>query len=579
MSSSKYLRLSSAALALSFALFLTACGGGGSSGVTTTGPGNGGGGNGSGGNNGPTSFYEPLVSLTTGGVAKGLWLVSSTQPGAAPLEVTGGTIDFPSVGGGTSLTFYDWSYDASSHTRNDLKPRFLAYGHAGHLFGVSLAQAGKPAQLSKGSYTGLCKLGAIQAGPFSSAPSFILATVTLSSSGTTCDTTWVISTGADAKTAPAVQLQPFTFFGGLKDTSTGLVTHFLVQAGSELDLYSTSRMTKTKKLLALASGTLVAALDPGSAPMAATQPLVLETQVGATVQDEVVLVDADKLTPMGTYGFPAGSTTCSDPDPRVTGTADGSELFYVVPSPTVGTRSYQLLSVPSSGGTPRQVFADGASCGGPIQLSKTRLLVAFNDGTDAGFISLDPTGTPAQHRVPLISGAVGSGFSFPHIEAVTADTAWVVTLTVDTHAGKVTDSTVEGMDVTTGHVFKTNDHSELLGEIAAGFDAGGLTSDSAVVIGTGKITTSCIASLDNMELVDPTGMDATPFTASGAPCGDSLLFSGAAPLVLSEIDSGSDGSAAVYISAVPGSPVQFGKVLLNPPKGGFFMVPRSQLIY
>lgn len=544
--------------------------------MAVTGPGNGSGGNGSGGSGGaPTGFYEPLLGFTkTTDLPKGIWLVSSAKPGAAPLEVTANAIDLPSDDVNNAATFYDWTYDVPNRTRNDLLPQFFVYGSGGHFFGVSLSQPGKPIQLSKGKYAGLCSLNAIQAGPFSSAPTFVMASVTLSTSTTACDTTWIIPTTADAGTAPSVQPQPFIFFSGLKDVSTGLATRFLVQAGNELDLYSTSAMAKTKKLLSVAPGTFVSAPNHAMAPMAATQPLVLQTTVGATVEDEVALVDLDKVTPVGVYDLPAGSTTCSQLNPRVISVASDSELLYAVPTATPSDLAYQILSVPLGGGTPRQVFASNTSCADFLLLSQHRLLVGFASSSGGGVISVDPAGSSSQNPV-VLSALAPSVSSSSNIGFLTGDTAWVSTVDFDS-SGMLSNFSTKAVDLISGHVLKNYAHAVLSGGVFGGFNADGSISESTVFLGDGKTTAHCTASLDDIAVVDPSSLASSQLAVPDAVCANAEGLVGFDTLAAGLFDN---DSTAVYISDTPGGRIQLGSIPLPASASASFLILLSVSVY
>lgn len=539
------LPLNRAAVAICLGLLLVACKGSSSS------PGG--------------SFYEPFSSFA-GPNWTGLWLVSSSDPAAAPIQVTAGSVDIPDTG----ATFYDWTYSASSGTRDGLTPRFFVYGHNGHLFGISLSQPGSQVQLSNGTYLQLCALSAAQAGPFSSAKSFVIAQVELATSSPTrvCDTTWIIPTDAGNGSAPASTSSLLQLLGGLKDTSTGLVTAFLVSTDDELDLYSASDMTRKSTLLSGLAGNAIVPLSGGS--MTDTQAVAVEAPDGGTslapLPASVYLVDSKGAKLVQTYSISVfASCTVVGELVHVFGTVIGSSLLYSVADVPSGF-GYTVYSVPLSGGTPTAVYSNTTGCPENIAGSTAgRLIVKQFNGTN-GFdnISLDPIGPANQTPVSLITVNVADHIA--DVYYLVGGDAWFQDIELDPVTHQVIDITSSVIDVSNGHILKTYAHSLIGGDFWKGVNADGSLDRGPVLIDAGTPGPGCDGLLlSSIEAVDPASFASNLISISNAPCKTQGATFGPTPLAIGPI-----GSSMYSLSNPSGNQLQLTQFKLVAPNNGSF---------
>lgn len=539
MTSSKNLRPYMPAASLVLFMLLAACGAGGG-----------------GSSSGSTAFYEPVSSSTSGSTYVGLWLVSSDKPASVPVQVTDASIDLPDFGVGPA--FYDWTYDPSTRERTGMLPRFFAYGSGGHIFGVSLAQPAAARQLSSGTYARLCSAQAVQAGPYSSAKSYVVAQVSMTGSAGPCDTTWIIPTDATSGTPPITPAQPVSFLAGLKDPDSGLVTGFLMSTGGELDVYSPTDMTKISTLLSgLPAGAQVS-LASFTSPLTSAQGVVVETATssvtpGATsLKDDVYLASASRALLVGSYTLPA-SPACnvSGQSSFVQGVASDSSLLYVVPAASGGA-GFTVRSVPLAGGTPTTVYTDTADCRAlPDAVVDGRLVLQESSST----VSVDATGASGQTPVTLATGDGINDVAFVNYEI--GSDAWVVDYTLDPVSGDIADITTKIIDLTSGHVLKTYAHSTVMGDFWKGFNANGSVSRGPVFVARGTTTSSCRLLIDSIDAIDPETFASSTTSVSGTPCEGSTF--GPAPLALNSYSS----TNLHYISKPAGGVLSFGKVQLT----------------
>ncbi|MGE5625488.1 MAG: hypothetical protein ACM3ZT_08080 [Bacillota bacterium] len=544
MASWKNLRLPLAGVSLSLGLLLAACGGKSNSA------------------DGAGSFYEPVGNIVSSGHYAGLWVVSADQPSNTPIQLTPDTVDIPDDGAGP--TFYDWTYASSARKRDKMLPAFFAYGDGGHIYGVSLSQPGTPRQLSSGSYTTLCSEVAVQAGPYSTSKSYVLARVTVNTSTVPCDTSWIIATTDDANTAPTIPPAALSFVGGLKDPSTGLVTGFLMHAGNELDVYAPDTMTKTSTLISsLPTGAKVSLVSINSS-LGPTQGVVVETgSLGITsLQDDVYLASSSQAQLVGSYSIPT-SAACSvvDQPSFVAGTASDSTLLYEVPN-TTGGPGFKLYSVPLSGGTPVVFYTDTTDCAPNIDgLSGDRLVLdvygAFSN--TAASISVSITGSATQTPLTLQTSDTTKNIAFVHY--VVGNNAWIDDFTFDPTTGATSDLTASVVDVTSGKILKTYAHSRITGDLWKGFNADGSIDRGPMFIATGIAAAGCDLTISSFESVDTESFASNMVTVSDAPCAHPIF--GPAPLAVGWL-----GSGMYYLSEPSNGSLTFGKIGL-PASGNF----------
>lgn len=558
MSPRKNLRLRYAAVPVFLISVLAACGGGSDSSYT-------GGGGGSGGGGGTeATFYEPFSSASSGKFS-GLWLIDVNQPSVAPIRITTAAIDVPDNGAGPS--FYDWTYHASTGQRSSMALRFFAYGSGGHLYGVDLTQ-GAARQLSNGKFDTLCSALAVQTGPFSSAKSYVVARVALAGSST-CTTTWIIPTDAGSGDAPTPVSQSLVFLAGLNDPASGLATGFVVNTGSEVDLYSTSLRKATTLIPSLPTGAQVSLLNLASY-MGPVLGLVVETgtQGSTPVQDDVYLVDSKQASLVGSYTLPAtpscGVAISSPPIGFVQGALSASTLLYTVRDPSGGV-GFTVQSVPLTGGTPTTVYSDATGCGTPFvdRLSDGRLVMDYFDSSSSEdkYVSISITGPAGQTPVTL---AIDSPNNFAFVDYVIGGNAWVNDFSLDSTTGDVTDISARVVDLSNGHVLKSYAHSDIGGDFWNGFYADGTVSRGPVLIESGTTTSTCELKIASFAAVDPETFASNSVSASGSPC-RGLLF-GPAPLAIGPL-----GKTFYYLSKTTAGGLSFGKVAATAPTGSSFL--------
>lgn len=473
------------------------------------------------------SFYEPLVGVPpAGGSVAGLWLVSSAHPSAAPIQITEDGVDVNNDNSGA--TFYDWTYSPGTRERDGLTPRFFVYGSHGHLFGISLSQPGSPQQLSNGAYTLLCDMEAVQAGPFSTRASFVVAQVSLTNGATVCDTTWIVPTDAGAGAAPVTTTGLLTFLGGLKDTSTGMVKGFLIADGSEVDLYSPSGMTKMSILVPRLSGDGRAAMVAASS-MGDTQTVVVEspTDGSVPVQDQVYLVNNHGATLVDTYTSP-GTAACTSPsEARIAGAIFGSSLVYAVRDSSGGA-GYTVFSVPLSGGKPDAVYTSTGCEEELFHGVAGRLVVQqFDQSTHLEeIISLDPAGPSTQTPVVLSSLTSPNGNS---VTALTDGDVWIEEFS-DDNLGDILSVTVSVVDASDGRVLKTYPDSLVLGRLRSkNYNSDGVVGDDSVLV-YGITLGSTGFRVNNIAVVDTGSLASSTLAVTGSP--PAFTIEGQVPLAV-----------------------------------------------
>ena len=485
----------------------------------------------------------------------GLWLVSSDAPASAPIQVTSAPLDLPDIGAGP--TFYDWAYNSGTRERSHMLPRFFAYGSGGHIFGVSLTQPSGAQQLSSGTYALLCSAVAVQAGPFSSAKSYVVAQVALSSASGPCDTTWIIPTDAGSDTTPITPAQPVSFIAGLKDPSTGLATGFLMSSDSELDVYSPASMTKSAALIpSLPAGARVSLISFMSY-LSSVQGVVVETgTAGVTsMQDLVYLVKQNNATLVGSYTLPAlGACAVGSQNSFVRGAVLDSTLLYVVPDSS-GSPGFAVHSVPLTGGTPTTIYSDSSTCDAFVNSASDGRLVLDELSQS---ISLSATGPSGQTPVTLLTSDGVNNAAF--VNYTIGSNAWVVDYALDPVSGVITDSTARIVDLSNGHALKTYAHSTIVGDFWNGFGVDGNVTRGPLFIATGTTSPSCRLSITSIDAVDPSSFASTTTSVSGSHC-ERTTF-GPAPLALGTFSDG-----LYYISKPANGTLSFGKVRLTAPGG------------
>lgn len=352
--------------------------------------------------------YIPFTEVLNAGGDQGIWLADTDHLGNPPFQLTNQVLDGNSgTGGGTVAILDDWTLNAVTHEATNLQPQLVVYGVAGHLYKANLKNISPVQQFSNGSYAQLCSLTALDERPYAAAKAYVQAIVEPTGSVNACASgigtqTWLIPANADNSVTPIIEPTNWTVLGAFTDPTDESFVRWVVWTGNAVAAYKANFSSSITLLVGPPTGpapTMISRVDGtmfviGISDSAGTRTdsVYRVTMTGSGLVTSFAYADTGICV-----GISAGAMT------------DSTAGIISLAEPT--STGYAVYALPTSGGTPSQIYADstGNECGVLAGDTVSGSYVGLNEfDTTSGFdhaIGLNENGPGTQTPVFLAGGA------------------------------------------------------------------------------------------------------------------------------------------------------------------------------